>query len=163
VRPGTVSHFRRRRSPAGTPRARLRGRASLRAVRGLRRGPRRLASLLRALQTAVLPESPCARAPFPLVAGRSLRCSQAAARCLLRCRCSLLAAAACFHADEWTRTTQPASHAPICCLLASTRTSGRGRHSQSATRPSAAAARLLSFFQPATIDQLSRFLPVTCS
>jgi hypothetical protein len=143
VRSATVSHFGRR-SPAGTPHAARSALWPCLPPRHPRTAPRSPQACIPAPRHADcsaprVPVRPCARAPFPLVAGRSLRRSQAAARCLLRCRCSLLAAAACFHADEWTRTTQPAGHAPICCLLASTRTSGRGRRSQSATRPSAAA------------------------
>jgi hypothetical protein len=96
--------------------------------------PRSLAGLQ---TTALLRASAlqCSAPPLPpplLSAARP----QAAVRCLLRCRCSLL-------------------------LLASTRTSER--HNQPATRPPAAVARLLDFLQPATTDRLPRFLLVTCS
>ena len=137
MRPGIVSHFRRRRSPAGTPHA-------ARSAPWPCLPPRRPRTVLHPcsapcrLQCSQSPRavvrpcpiSACCRPLAPSLAGRSalpapVPVLPAGCCCLLprgrvdeddaasRPRAHLLLA--CFHADEWTRTTQPVGHAPICC------------------------------------------------
>jgi hypothetical protein len=132
-----------RRTPR--PRARLRGRASLCAVCGLR-------VRVYAMVPAGLYRGPLqASAASASAAGRSPRRPQATARCLLRCT-RPTAAAAC----PWTSGPAAAARLPPVHDAASR---------PAATRPPAATARLLpeSSQQQQKIDRLPRFLPVTCS